>query len=345
MRKPAMSPWWAVVLLFAATTAWASEPVAGNSDAEPDADVRVLLARMGDAMRGRDYEGTFIYRRADHVDTLQVFHRGSGGRERERLITLAGKAREIVRDGDDVRCILPDRGKVLVGHQHSRKPFPTALFDNPEALFPLYRFERDGGERIAGRDAEVIQVSPRDAYRFGHRLWVDSEAGLLLRSDVIDEAGEIVEQIIFTNVDVNAQVDDAELAPSTDVSTFAEVPDSAAEVMLTLPAWSGDLPPGYQLIKRRQRHVGADQVAVEHLLFSDGLSSVSVFIDPAPERDDLLQGDTRHGAASAFGAYHDGRHVTVVGEVPVATVEFIGARLTGGETADVAGAGPAGTAE
>lgn len=339
MRKPLFHPLWIVLLLIASASARAAEPPAPNDTTEPGADVRALLARMGDAMRGLDYEGTFIYRRGEHVDTLQVFHRGSGERERERLLTLAGKAREVVRDGDDVQCILPDRSEVLVGHQHRRKPFPTTLFDNVDSLFPYYRFERAGEERIAGRDTRVIQISPRDDFRFGHRLWVDTETGLLLRSDVLDERGEIVEQIIFTNVDVDAEVDDGELAPSTDVSGFTEVPDSSGEIDQPLPAWASHLPAGYQLVKRRQRHVGANQIAVRHLLFSDGLSSVSVFIDPAPQRDDLLQGATKHGAANAFGVYHDGEHLTVVGEVPAAAVDFIGKQLTGDETVNAVGPG------
>ncbi|MCB1734572.1 MAG: MucB/RseB C-terminal domain-containing protein [Gammaproteobacteria bacterium] len=285
--------------------------------------MRTLLQRMARAMRSLDYRGTFIYRRDEHIDTLQVFHLGSQDEERERLVTLAGQAREIVRNGDDVQCILPDRGKVLVGHQHRLKPFPVALTDNIETLYSLYRFADQSDERIAGRDTRVIAVQPRDGYRYAHRLWIDADSGLLLRSDMLNEAGEPIEQVMFTNVALNAEIAEQDLAPSVDVSDFVMVPDSenlpTAEVRLPVP----QLPPGYQLVSRKQRVVGADAVSVEHLIYSDGLSTISVFFDLAPERDDLLEGESSHGAANAFGLYREGAHITVVGEAPKAAIEYI----------------------
>ncbi|MCB1738182.1 MAG: MucB/RseB C-terminal domain-containing protein [Gammaproteobacteria bacterium] len=304
------------------------ESIESAVDMRPGEAVRELLHRMAGAMRGLDYRGTFIYRRAEHIDTLQVFHLGSAEDERERLVTLAGTAREIVRSGEDVQCILPDRRKVLVGHQHRRKPFPTALTDNVAALYPLYRFESDGEERIAGRDTQIVAVQPRDAYRYGHRLWIDVESGLLLRSDVLNESGEAVEQVMFTNVALNTRIREQDLTPSVDISGFVTVPDpdDDRDTASNLPL--PQLPPGYQLINRKQRVVGADAVSVEHLIFSDGLSTVSVFIDPAPKRDDLLQGESSHGAANAYGLYQNGTHITVVGEAPEAAIHLIATAFT-----------------
>lgn len=315
-------------LFVAVGLAFMAHPARAVDGVAPDDAVRALLARMSRAMHELDYEGTFIYRRAEHVDTLQVFHHGSGVSEQERLVTLAGKPREIVRKGDDVQCILPDQHKILVGHQRRSKPFPSALFDNVEALFPYYRFELAGHERIAGRNTEIVSVLPRDAFRFGHRLWIDTDSGLLLRSDVLNENGEVIEQILFTNVEIAAHIDSAELTPSMDLSDFTRVPDPADDIDQAPPTWAGKLPAGYHLVNHKHRVVGADAVSVEHLLFSDGLSSVSVFIDAAPQRDDLLRGATHHGAANAYGFYHAGEHITVVGEVPMAAIEDIVAVLS-----------------
>ena len=60
---------------------------------------------------------------------------------------------------------------------------------------------------------------------------------------------------------------------------------------------------------------------VVHILYSDGLANVSVFIEPAKEKK--IARRSRVGASNAFSIEVDGNQITAVGEVPAATVEQI----------------------
>ncbi len=296
------------------------------AEAVDDVSVGSLLDKMSQAVHGSNYTGVFVYRHNRRIDTMRVIHRKDAEGERERLVSLTGVPREVIRVGNDVSCFLPDKRSVLVGHSHRRKPFPIALTHNPERLKPYYDFVLLGKDRTADRNARIIDVRPKDAYRYGYRLWMDEESGLLLRSDVLNEVGKVVEQVMFTSINVNPEISDKDLESKVDSKGFRTIgPDEDESVELDTSEWAPlALPAGFSVISRRFRQIGPERVQVEHFVLSDGLSTVSVFIDANPKRKDMLQGLSGNGAVNAYGVYRDEGHVTVVGEVPAATVSLIG---------------------
>jgi sigma-E factor negative regulatory protein RseB len=246
-------------------------------------------------------------------------------------MSLNGSAREIIRDHDNVKCILPDSRSVLV----DKRPLPAARFPssipnaaNTEKLEGHYRFVDLGRGRIAGYECHVIGVRPRDGFRYGYRLWLDEKTAMLLRSDLVSERGQTVEQVMFTSLTMPKEIPAADLKPSVSGQGFVwhvqgeKAKPSAGENKLR---WEvSRLPPGYHLSLEQVQHLAGAAHPVTHLIYTDGLASVSVFAEPLTPGKPVLRGSARMGAVNAFGRVLGKHHVTVVGEVPAATVRMIG---------------------
>lgn len=307
---------------------------AGDSD-----DARVWLERMSRAAHTLNYDGTFIYEHNNHMQTMRIIHASEDGAERERLVTLSGPSREVVRNEDTVTCILPDNNSVVVEKSGPTRPFLISVPEQLDQLQAYYRFELGGKERIAGRTAQKIKVKPRDIYRYGHRLWVDEQVGLLLKSELLNEDGLIVEQVLFTSLDLLDSVPAALLQPQTEGKDLVwHRRKRGHRGDQPVPQGSGwrvaKLPPAFDKDIHRKHFMSARNAEVEHMVFSDGLASVSVFIEAHDPDDDTLLGHMRMGAINTFARTIGGHRVTVVGEVPAATVRLIGESIERIEAGD-----------
>lgn len=290
---------------------------------------REWLERMRQAVRDLNYEGTFVYRHRGQLETMRIIHRSSVAGERERLYSLNGAAREIIRDDSRVTCILPDDRAVVVDRRETQNPFAELVPADIERLGQHYRFAVLGDGRIAGRDAKSIAIWPRDEFRYGYRFWIDRETGLLLASNLFNELADPVEQLMFTSLSTPEEIPDEHLEPSINGEGFTwyreqRLPAKPEPTTLESAGWTAErLPPGFELVAAEARALPAGERPVTHLLYSDGLATVSVYIEP---RGNLqpFKGHSRMGAVNAYGRTVAQHQVTVVGEVPAATVEFIG---------------------
>ena len=293
---------------------------AAGALADDQAEVKALLARMAEAVRVLDYQGTFVYLQNNQLEALQIEHRAGKDGTQERLFSLNGSAREVVRDGATVTCILPDRDSVLVDKSVAQGSFPDLLAIGLDELLANYRLERLGQDRVAGRMAQVVAIVPRDNLRYGYRLYLDRDSGLPLKSDLMDETGNPVEQSMFTSL----QVEPDSLARLTTLhEPPLPLPRPAPQPAVAQLRWAFSmLPKGFELdlheLKPSSR--GGDQV--EHFLLSDGLASLSVFVERGGA-EEALQGGARMGAVSAWGGQVAGHQVTVVGDVPLDTVRQV----------------------
>lgn len=294
------------------------------------ADPQALLMRMQQAASNLDYDGTFVFQRGDQLESLRIVHKASGGVTRERLVSLNGAPREILRTDSEVRCYLPDENAVLIEHRRAdNRNFPALLPDTLSVLKKNYRVRTGASGRVAGRAVQLVTITPRDTYRYGYQLWADKPTGLLLRASLIDAQGQAIEQYMFTQISIGASIAESELAPQI-VSKGVAAPRRVAEPE-EAPAASSDrweaaqLPAGYELKRRMRRRLSARQQPVEQLVYSDGLAVVSVFIEPVDSAvPSVLSGHTHMGAVHAFGKVTEGHQVTVLGEAPAVTVNMIG---------------------
>lgn len=303
------------------------------SNAEPAAQ---WLMRLNTAAQDLNYRGSFIYRHGDQVEAMQIVRKVDEDGARERLVSLNGASREIIRDKRDVWCYLPDENR---GVHQSRKDEPETKFPSilPESIVHLeqfYRFELGADERVAGRMAKRVDIYPKDNFRYGLMLWIDQETGLMLRADMVSDKGRPVEQYMFVEIDYDEDISADELAPSTPRENLVWHGEDGGT--LTIPAASsgdewkaGSLPQGFALSRYLRKPSSVQNMAVHHLVYSDGLATISVFINPtAASAENRVIGDSQMGAINAFGATISDHQVTAIGEVPAASVRRIAQSMT-----------------
>lgn len=291
------------------------------------------LMRINDAAANLSYQGEFVYSYGSSLESMQVAHRVEEGVVRERLYSLNGAPREIIRDAEQVWCYVPEQKMGMHDYrQVSKQNFTRILPDALGQLGDNYSLALGRSGRIAGRGAQQILISPLDEYRYGYVLWADTESGLLLKASLVAGDSEPVEQYMFTRVSIGETVDLAYLSPQTGkekLKWFGPPADSAAPAKndVASPGWKiSRVPDGFELTRQIKRLSPINERMMEHYVYSDGLAAISVFIEmldgerPAP----LADGLNRIGAVHAFGHTQDGYHITVVGGVPSRTVDMMG---------------------
>lgn len=307
---------WLVPLLLAA---------AGQAAAQDSA--RQWLDEMSSALQTLDYDGTFVYLHDGRLDAMRIIHQVSDGGQRERLVSLTGSAREVLRDDKAVTCIKPDNKSVMIGKSRPRPPFPVLPRDLGKASH-YYDIEDVGDDRMAGYDARVIAITPKDEFRYGYRFWIEQNTRMLLKYDLSGPDGVPIEQVMFTRIGIGADIPQAALQPSLTGDGYTwhrqeEVRGSPAAD----PGKSGwqvnEMPDGFMLTNFQQKRMREDGEATEHMVFSDGLATVSVYVEKRAREDASLNGLSSMGAMNAYGLMVDGYQVMVVGEVPPATVRMI----------------------
>jgi len=292
------------------------------------ADAQALFARMHQAGRSLDYDGTFVYQRGDRMESLRIVHKTGAGGARERLVSLNGAPREIIRTDSEVRCYLPDENAALIEHRRAdNRSFPALLPDSLALLKENYKIHAGKQGRVAGRKTVSVRIKPRDAYRYGYLLWADETSGLLLKASLLDERGGVIEQYMFTQVSIGKPISESDLKPQYPTTGIVWQRADDATPTPSAGKWTAEhLPAGFTLSARIMRMLPTRKLPVEHLVYSDGLAVVSVFIEQAGNGDktNVLSGLTHMGAVHAFGKVVDGHQVTVVGEAPALTVDMIG---------------------
>lgn len=294
-------------------------------------EVRSWLDRMNRAVEELNYEGTFVHVLGSNAELLHIVHRNEGGQVAERVVSLDGIGREIIRRGDEVQCILPDQRVVLLERRQGLAgPLTSSLPTYSEELEPYYEFVLYRTARVADRDTQVVGIKPRDQYRYGYVLWLDTETALPLKSQMRDERGETVEQILFTHIQILDDIPDSALAPATDTEgfTFYQPPPIAVQPAGVVNWRAARLPGGFRLSVARQSPLAGSEYPVDHLVYSDGLATVSVFIEDPKTKMEIEEGFSRVGSTNAFSLTVRGRKVTAVGGVPRQTVRTIAASLT-----------------
>lgn len=291
------------------------------------------LMKISQAARSLDYTGAFVYQHGTQLEAMRIVHKGRGGAARERLVSLNGAPREIIRNEREVICLLPDVKSAVVEFRKSGgKRFPVLLPERLSDLDAYYAIRLGGSGRVAGREAQIVLISPRDDYRYGYQLWADRETGLLLKADLLDRKGRILEQFMFTHLTIGEPIPDSAFVPQIadpEGLRWYREEDERLEPQADEPGWTAmRLPGGFRLSTFMKRREPMRRKPIEHLVYSDGLAAVSVFIEKREEDKPFMLGASRMGAVHAFGRDVAGHQVTAVGEVPAATVVMIGSSMT-----------------
>jgi sigma-E factor negative regulatory protein RseB len=314
----------------AAATLWAAGScaalLASAVAALAEDDPLEWLARTDQALATLNYEGVFVHEHAGETETLRVIHRVGSDGVSERLLSMDGSGREFIRKGSQLTCYLPDKRTVLEEKTSDAGLLLASLPHVDATSAGLYQVTELQKTRVSGRDARVIAVLPMDQLRYGYRVWIDEATAMPLKTQLRSSAGQVLEQIVFTDLRLPTHIADSELEPAVDARNYRRVQHLADPVDsrgLSISWEESVLPHGFRMTvsARQVLHSGP----VEHLVFSDGLASVSVFVEMGRKQVAEHGSDDAAtiGSSSAYSTVVQGYRVTAVGEVPPDTVRAI----------------------
>jgi sigma-E factor negative regulatory protein RseB len=309
----------AAAALAAGSAMWSASAAAQSDDAI------TWLKRIYTATERLSYTGTFVYQSGAQVETSRITRVADGTGVYQRLEALDGAPREIVWVNEEVKCYLPQSMTLKIDRQLDAKPFPTMRAEVSE-LPEHYHIKKGETERIAGYDCQAIVLEPKDNFRYGHKLWADINTGMLIKARTINDKNEVIEQFTFTQLQIGGKIDKDQVRSRYAGKGRDWRIENSGMVAADLAShgWLlGSLPPGYKKVTEMKRNLGA-AADVGHIVVSDGLAAVSVFIEPLAERAAQTRpGLSRQGAVNVFIRKLPNHLVTVVGEVPAESVRLI----------------------
>jgi sigma-E factor negative regulatory protein RseB len=293
-------------------------PTAYSAEAPAD-----WLGRMSAAMQNTSYAGTVIRTRGDDAEALKVVRRIEDGVVSEKVTVQEGNGLEIIRKGNEVHCILPDSKSVLVEPWQDEDLLFSTLPDNDIGFGHQYDLSLVREERVAGRMAVLLAIRPHDEFRFGHRIWLDRDTAFPLRTELVDGGGSLLEQVKFADINLAASISKDALAPSISLENFTFQPAAEKRIEVDVENdWvCDDLPAGFRILSTKSERLPGSEFPVTHILYSDGLASVSVFIARAQSKPIAQRSNV--GGSNAYSLQTNDYQITAVGGVPAVTTERI----------------------
>jgi sigma-E factor negative regulatory protein RseB len=303
---------------------------AGAAGAEP-MDATAWLRKVAEASHQINYAGTFVYQHGRQVETSRIAHWVDANGEHETLETLDGPSREIVRTNDSVTSYLPDSKTVVITKRHGRQ-FPALLPEHLTGIADNYAVSKGDTDRVAGVDCQMIVLEPRDNLRYGHRFCVEVSSGLLLRARAYDERNEMIESFAFTQLALgHAVTKDMLKSKYAAKSQDWRIDRSALERGETSQdsGWVlKNQPAGFRKVMEMRRTIAGRAATVSHIVYSDGLAAISVFIEPMPKTPPPAGAVAYQGAVNIFVKAQAEQMLTVVGETPARTVRQVAESLS-----------------
>jgi len=279
------------------------------------------LTRLGQAEQQQSFHGTFVYERNGSFSTHNIWHRVQNGQVRERLLQLDGSAQEVVRIDGRTQCV---SGTLIAGLGDSPNAAARAL--DPKKLKNWYDLAVIGKSRVAGRDAVIVSLTPRDQHRYGFELHLDKKTGLPLKSLLLNDKGQLLERFQFTSLDTDEIPSDKDLLADPDCKPINIASDKASAAK-TVQNWRSDwLPPGFELTSSSSHKDAQTKTQVSSLMYDDGLARFSVFLEPlngATVTDTRTQLGPTVAVSRRLTTPDGEMMVTVVGEIPIGTAERI----------------------
>ena len=291
-------------------------------------DARYWLDRVVTAAHKLNYSGTFVFQSGANAETSRITHLVDVGGVLERIEVLDGSPREVIRSNDEVKCYLPESRTLIVEKRSQRRSFPALLPAELGGLSENYVIRKGTLGRVAGHESQSILLEPKDDLRYGHQLWADVNTGLLLKAEVMNERNEAVETFTFTQLQIGGPIEREALKSKFAIqsrdwrvqnihATVIRGEDAAWQFKVKLP--------GFSKLAGMKRQEGADIPESLHLVFSDGLAAISVFIEPfssSPQMTDLDKVSV--GATSVYHRTVNGHLLVIMGEVPLTTLKKFG---------------------
>jgi|688.fasta_scaffold02551_21 sigma-E factor negative regulatory protein RseB len=322
------------LLLCVSALAAAAQP---QPELMPRKDAASWLAKIHRAALKQNYVGTLTYQRGSGMHSTRIQHYTDlFNNEYERVEALDGKQRELLRQNDVVRNLIYEIKLVVTEKQENKDSFPALLATTNGDVLDQYDMRHLPAERVAGMDCEVFQLDPKDGFRYAYRIWAERNSGLLMRAQTMGEDGKVLEQVAFSQVEVGVPSEKQKiLAAMKSVAGWNQYEIVSQSTNLADQGWTINSPiKGFQKIREVRRPLGdiaptgkSSGFEVQQVVFSDGLAGLSLFIEPVSEKRARREGFITQGATHVMVRRIADFWLTVVGEVPFATIKQFGAAV------------------
>ena len=277
------------------------------------------LNKLAQAEQKQSYQGSFVYERNGSFSSHDIWHRVEDGKVSERLLQLDGAAQEILRVDGKVECV----SGALVSAVTTPTDAAQRVLD-PLKLMGWYDLSVAGKSRVAGRDAVIVTLTPRDQHRYAFELHLDRNTGLSLRSLMLNDKGQLLERFQMTRLDTTKPPSDDDLRPSASCKPVQRVAPASSD---SVAGWRSDwLPPGFELVNSSVRRDPKRDSTVSSLMYDDGLARFSVFLEPVKDNagtDVRTQLGPTSAVSRRLNTPKGKVMVTVVGEIPLGTAERV----------------------
>lgn len=284
------------------------------------------LDKMSHASAQQNYQGTLIIRQRDKMQAIQVKQGAGALGSWQTLQTLTGEEQIIIRHNSQVTTIFPAKKLITVSENMAgsvdKGPLNPALPENRNILREFYQLRLSGQSRVANKATQILQMVPQDNHRYGHVFWLDQDSGLLLKSNLIDEQGQVIEQMMYSDIELLSEAPQ-KIVDADELKGYRKIRLIGQQDIPRQRWLSRQMPAGFKLIRSDQVSHHSQQVPAYHMIYSDGMASVSVFVEQRLENDGDMSGLSSMGAVNAYSVYLDDVFVTAIGEVPADTVRMI----------------------
>jgi sigma-E factor negative regulatory protein RseB len=291
-------------------------------------DPLAWLQRATLAARQSSYEGTYVHTNGDRTSTVRITHVSSaGGDEQERIEPLDGQTLEIVRQNDEMFCRFPDAKTVRLDPRITTRFFPAIVGVGVDSIAASYDVKLGKSERVLGYECQWIRLEPKDALRYAQRLCSEVSTGLVVRAKTLNEQRQVIEQYTFTDLRLGPHVARSDLKSIFKARTRQWMSDGQPrdEAINSETGWVvGQAPAGFKKITEIKRALPGRSQPVSQIVYTDGLASISVFIEPNSVPPRTGEASSEDGTTTFFVRPLGDQLVTVLGEVPIATAQQVG---------------------
>lgn len=294
-------------------------------------DARARLERMRAAALERNYQGTMVVSSGGTMSSSRVAHYRAGDQSFEHIEALDGRLQQVLRHNDLVHTVWPQSGVVVVERRDSGSARSLLVQTVEARLLDRYELRVEGQQRIAGREAEVLLLQPRDDWRYAQRLWADRASGLMLRAEIVGSDKGVLESSGFSAIEIDIKPQpEVVLLPLRRLTGLRVLRAQQDRTQLDAEGWRLARPlPGFEVASAVRRPLeavadGNDGKPPERMLqvvFSDGLTHVSLFVERFDEQRHRKDVQAQIGATATRMQRRGGWWLTAMGDVPPATLK------------------------
>ena len=312
----------------------AAPPPAPAGTATEARSLNDWLMRMHQAASNRSYVGTFVVSAGGNMSSAKIWHVCEGAQQVERVETLTGAPRSVFRHNDEVVTFMPEHKLARSEKRESLGLFPELFQSADSRVADFYQFRQEGAGRVAGVDADIVVLSPRDGLRFGYRVWTERRNGLVVKLQTLDADGKVVEQAAFSELELDVPVKmDKLIQMMGKVQGYRLEKPVLVKTTASAEGWALKAPvAGFNPMSCYRRPASALAAAGAapaeaaegplQWIFSDGLASVSIFVEPYDRQRHVREASLAMGATHTLTRQLEAYWVTLVGEVPIATLQL-----------------------